>query len=293
MIPLSEITRFAHKYNVAAETIEKDYVISWILLCISKSLLKDTFIFYGGTAIKRIYFEEHRFSEDIDLLSTHKFSLDQLVEALDCLQYAKTEANLMFGINQNNILAKKNRAQLYVNYSGYDEIIGAPKEIRLDFAMVQKSVYKPNHFSLSEAQMEDESAEYSAAQFNINGFNARFRVAKITPTKIGQFVTIWKRKDNGPIQPFDQSDPIDLFIIATRYGNHFGHFVFPKSVLINHDIVSIEGKGGKRGIRVYPPWDVTTSRQAQKTQQWQLVYFIEIPQDGKIDIERVKKLYLL
>jgi len=78
MIPLIEINYVAASYRVAAETIEKDYVISWILLCLSKSGLMDDFIFYGGTAIKRMYFEEHRFSEDIDLLSTRKFSLDFL-----------------------------------------------------------------------------------------------------------------------------------------------------------------------------------------------------------------------
>lgn len=160
-----------------------------------------------------------------------------------------------------------------------------------DLLVIQDHVFKPNHFSYSQAQLEPESAEYSAAKFEVNGFKVRFRVAKITPTKIGQFVTLWKRKDKGAIQPFDKSDPIDLFIIATRFDNHFGQFVFPKAALIEHDIVSIEGKGGKRAMRVYPPWDKTTSKQAQKTQKWQLEYFLEIPFDGQIDRERAKKLY--
>ena len=64
MIPLAEINRFAERFNVAAETIEKDYVISWILLCLANNKIGKDFIFYGGTAIKRIYFEDHRFSED-------------------------------------------------------------------------------------------------------------------------------------------------------------------------------------------------------------------------------------
>lgn len=64
MIPLAEINHIAEKYHVSAETIEKDYIISWILLCLAKSKLKNKFVFYGGTAIKRIYFEDHRFSED-------------------------------------------------------------------------------------------------------------------------------------------------------------------------------------------------------------------------------------
>jgi predicted nucleotidyltransferase component of viral defense system len=135
MIPLIEINHVAASYRVAAETIEKDYVISWILLCLSKSVLMDDFIFYGGTAIKRMYFEEHRFSEDIDLLSTRKFSLDFLLKALTGLEYAREKANILLEINKDDIIATNDRVQLYVNYSGYDEIIGSPKKIRLDFSM--------------------------------------------------------------------------------------------------------------------------------------------------------------
>lgn len=135
MIPLAEINHFSQGLKVTAETIEKDYVISWILFCLSKSMLKNNFIFYGGTAIKRIYFEEHRFSEDIDLLSAKKFGLDSIMEELNCLNYARDEANISLSINKNNVIVGKDRIQMYVNYLGYDEIVGAPKEIRLDFAM--------------------------------------------------------------------------------------------------------------------------------------------------------------
>ncbi len=136
MIPLAEINYFAQILKVPAETIEKDYVISWILYCLSKSPLKDDFIFYGGTAIKRIYFEAHRFSEDIDLLSAKKISTNVIIENLiSCLAYAQDMANLSLRINEDNIIIGKGRVQLYVNYLGYDEIVGAPKEIRLDFSM--------------------------------------------------------------------------------------------------------------------------------------------------------------
>jgi len=135
MIPLAEINYFSQNFSVPAETIEKDYMISWVLFCLSKSMFKNDFTFYGGTAIKRIYFEEHRFSEDIDLLSDKKFSLDAILENLDCLGYALDEANLSLTINKDNIIIGRDRIQLYVYYVGYDEIIGSPKEIRLDFAM--------------------------------------------------------------------------------------------------------------------------------------------------------------
>jgi len=135
MIPLAEINNKAMQYQVPIEAIEKDYVISWILHCLSLSSLKDDFIFYGGTAIKRMYFEDHRFSEDIDLLFSKRINTDTLLEKLKIIEKAYQETNLVLRIKANSIVSSKNRLQLLINYDGYDEISGAPKEIRLDFSM--------------------------------------------------------------------------------------------------------------------------------------------------------------
>lgn len=135
MIRLIEINKMAAFFKVPAETIEKDYIISWILECFSKSEIKENFIFYGGTAIKRIYFEDHRFSEDIDLISSKKFSLNQILEMTKSLEHAKNNANIILEVDPNEIIIGKSRIQLYINYQGFEEIIGAPKKILVDFNM--------------------------------------------------------------------------------------------------------------------------------------------------------------
>lgn len=56
MIALAEINRASETRGVPLETIEKDYAISWILACISRSPLVKDLPFHGGPAIKRIYF---------------------------------------------------------------------------------------------------------------------------------------------------------------------------------------------------------------------------------------------
>jgi hypothetical protein len=172
-------------------------------------------------------------------------------------------------------------------------IQSSSNSIHPDFLVGRDLIYLPNRFQCSEPKVEAESFEYGACSFELNGLSVRFRVAKITPTKIGQFVTVWKRVGDGPIQPFDISDPVDLFVISTRKGNHFGQFVFPKKVLCDQDIVSENEKGGKRGIRVYPPWDKTISPQAKKTQRWQLEYFLDASQGSVMSHERAKMLYRL
>ncbi len=135
MIPLAEINAAAKKYKVPAETIEKDYVISWILVCLAQSKLKNNFIFYGGTAIKKIYFDDHRFSEDIDLLSSQLYTHEYLFKELQILNYAKDKTNLVLEIKNDTIKYDKNRLQLFIQYTGYEEISAIPKEVRIDLTM--------------------------------------------------------------------------------------------------------------------------------------------------------------
>jgi hypothetical protein len=163
--------------------------------------------------------------------------------------------------------------------------------IHPDLLVAKELIYDKYNYECSLPIKEAESSEYGAFTFEIDTLSVTFRVAKITPTKIGQFVTLWKRIGKGPIQPFDFTDSIDLFIISTRKDNRFGQFVFPKSVLCEQGILSANNKEGKRAIRVYPPWDETLSKQAQKTQKWQLDYFLEIPSDKPIDLQLLRKLY--
>jgi len=164
------------------------------------------------------------------------------------------------------------------------------KGIPKDLILIQEILFENYNFEITQPILEPESSEYGACTFVLDNSNILFRTAKITPTKTGQFVTLWKRINQGPIQPFEAKDQIDFFIICTRKDNKLGLFIFPKSILITKEIVS-DKKEGKRAIRVYPPWDATTSKQAQKTQKWQLDYFLEISKDKKIDLKFSKLFF--
>ena len=136
------------------------------------------------------------------------------------------------------------------------------KNTHPEILATQELVYKKCNLKFTEAQPESESEEYGAHTFELENFIIKFRVAKITPKKIGQFVTCWKRNKLGPIQPFDLEDSFDFLVVTVRFGENFGQFVFPKAVLSQKGIIAKSGKGGKRAMRVYPPWDQATSKQA-------------------------------
>jgi hypothetical protein len=160
-----------------------------------------------------------------------------------------------------------------------------------DLKVVKELVYDKCGFDLTNLKQNLESAEYGACSFGLNQKNIQYRISKITPTKTGQFVTIWKRNKVGITEPFDILDDLDFIIITSKSGDNFGQFIFPKSVLADNGIITRNGKDGKRGIRVYPPWDIVKNKQAVKTQNWQTQYFVTIKNDNSTDLELTKKLF--
>uniref|UniRef100_A0A6C0C7D0 Uncharacterized protein n=1 Tax=viral metagenome TaxID=1070528 RepID=A0A6C0C7D0_9ZZZZ len=62
------------------------------------------------------------------------------------------------------------------------------------------------------------------------------------------------------IHPFDASDNIYFLIVGVQQKNESGQFIFPKQVLIDKNIFSVNNIGGKLSFRVYPPWSKPISK---------------------------------
>lgn len=145
-----------------------------------------------------------------------------------------------------------------------------------DLELAQQLFYLPNQLTLKNLMIHGDSKDYGACDFYLNDRHVQFRIAKTTSTKLGLFVTFWKRIGTGPILPYDLSDDFDLLIVSVAQNQQLGQFVFPKQILYQEGVIAKNNIGGKRAIRVYPPWVITTSQQAHKTQSWQLKYFFSI-----------------
>jgi predicted nucleotidyltransferase component of viral defense system len=67
VIRKEEILELRAEWGLREEVIEKDYVLGWTLAAIAAHpILGDTWVFKGGTALKKCHFETYRFSEDLD-----------------------------------------------------------------------------------------------------------------------------------------------------------------------------------------------------------------------------------
>lgn len=67
MIEKNEILQLAGSLGLREDTVEKDYVLGWMLHGISQHKeLGANWLFKGGTSLKKCFFETFRFSEDLD-----------------------------------------------------------------------------------------------------------------------------------------------------------------------------------------------------------------------------------
>jgi predicted nucleotidyltransferase component of viral defense system len=78
MISKNEILAVADETGLTPNVVEKDYVLGWLLAAIHENpVLSQSWVFKGGTCLKKCYFETYRFSEDLDFSLQDKNHIDE------------------------------------------------------------------------------------------------------------------------------------------------------------------------------------------------------------------------
>jgi len=171
MIKSGEIQSIAAKYKVRDRQIEKDYIISWILYGISQNeFLFKNLAFKGGTVLKKVYFPEYRFSEDLDFSLIEKAviidDIWQEIEQIFEFIYDESRIQLSLKSQHEHVTGSFN---FYISYAGP---LGGTKDVKVDitkdekffYALEEKTifreysdleeVYSLNCYSLSEIVVE-------------------------------------------------------------------------------------------------------------------------------------------
>lgn len=145
MIKPGEIQQKARAVGVRDQQIEKDYILSWILKGIAQhEQLSKIIVFKGGTVLKKIYFEDYRFSEDLDFtLIDNEISNEQIFEWFrETFEYIKEEANIPLEIIDNNE-HEDGGINFYISYIGPLGGQGNNKRVKVDISRSEQLVFDP------------------------------------------------------------------------------------------------------------------------------------------------------
>jgi predicted nucleotidyltransferase component of viral defense system len=94
VITRSHFTRIADAHEVDAKTVERDYVLTHSVAAISRHSADHGLVFKGGTALRLCYFEDYRYSADLDFSLRNGNDLDA---ALGCIQTALADVGSDIG----------------------------------------------------------------------------------------------------------------------------------------------------------------------------------------------------
>lgn len=145
MIKPGEIQKKAREVAVRDQQIEKDYILSWILQGIAQHVnLSEVIVFKGGTVLKKAWFKDYRFSEDLDFtLLDDSITNEQIFSWFaEVFEYIKEEANIPLEIIDDNE-HEDGGINFYINYVGPLGGYGQNKRVKVDISRSELLVFEP------------------------------------------------------------------------------------------------------------------------------------------------------
>ena len=145
MIKPGEIQQKARLGGVRDQQFEKDYILSWILFGIAKhEQLSKAIVFKGGTVLKKVYFEDYRFSEDLDFTLLYgELRNEQIFSWFkEIFEIIKEEANIPLNIIDNNE-HEDGGINFYISYIGPLGGQGNNKRVKVDISRSELLVFEP------------------------------------------------------------------------------------------------------------------------------------------------------
>ncbi len=146
MIPQRNISLLSNRLandgsrRIPEAVLERDYCLAWFLAMLSQSPLKGILAFKGGTALKRCYFDDYRFSEDLDFTLLRPMPLEEILHHLETLDANIHEASgIRFAFDRLDRHGHVNSHTFYLNYDGP---LPAQNSVKVDIT-IEESITRP------------------------------------------------------------------------------------------------------------------------------------------------------
>jgi len=146
MIPQRDLSLLSNRLakaggrRIPEAVLERDYCLAWFLVALSQESLGDGLAFKGGTAIKRCYFGDYRFSEDLDFTLTQETPFETIRKELDpVFTRVRSESGITFEFAREDRRSHVNSHTFYLGYEGPLPATG--KEVKVDITIKEKIVF--------------------------------------------------------------------------------------------------------------------------------------------------------
>ena len=146
MIPQRDLSLLSNRLaergdrRIPEVVLERDYCLSWILVGLSHSSLRDRLAFKGGTALKKCYFEDYRFSEDLDFTLIQDTPWEEIERGLvAAFEETRRRSGMEIRLDRLDRHAHENSHTFYLAYEG--PLPGAAgKAVKTDITLHERIV---------------------------------------------------------------------------------------------------------------------------------------------------------
>jgi uncharacterized protein len=125
--------------RIPESVLERDYCLAWLLSYLAESDLGRKLAFKGGTALKRCYFGDYRFSEDLDFTLLEPTPFEDLRLGLEPAYAAAREASgIEFAFDREDRQPHANSHTFYLRYIGP---LPAGGSVKVDITIREQIVF--------------------------------------------------------------------------------------------------------------------------------------------------------
>ena len=145
MIPQRNISLLSNRLaadggrRIRDDVLERDYCLAWFLAVLSESDLKTVLGFKGGTALKRCYFGDYRFSEDLDFTMLEAVPFEAILRRLDAVyRGVRDNSGITFAFDREDRQKQVNSYTFYLKYTGP---LPAGNDAKVDITIRERLIF--------------------------------------------------------------------------------------------------------------------------------------------------------
>ncbi len=176
MIPQRELAALRGEWQLDQGVIEKDYVLGWLLAGIAHHTdLNGTWVFKGGTCLRKCYYETYRFSEDLDFTIVNggpeePADLNRIFG--EVAEWVRDESGIHLVLDEKSFQRRRNKRGNAttlgrIAYQGPNATPTMPKvklDITSDEVLVEEPVLRPVGHPYSDHLPVDRVLSYSITE---------------------------------------------------------------------------------------------------------------------------------
>jgi predicted nucleotidyltransferase component of viral defense system len=211
MLSRAELQRLASRERVALGLLEKDYVLTEVLKALSQlQELRESFVFKGGTALRKIYFPRWRYSEDLDFTVKSDIPKEELGQDLDGL-YQQVEEATQIRLTTRMLHKTNGYARVRTQFLGP---LGHPSMIYMDLSFDEPLCLEPHSRKVLTAPFPDE--ERTIQVYPLEELTAEKMRSLLERGKSRDYYDVWRLLK-------EQRSQMDLELLGTVLQKKLGH----------------------------------------------------------------------